>query len=73
MKNFISNTTWEEIDSVVYDTPIFHDNIKKRSFLIADIKRWFRKSIHYKYVYLINEVDEEKRDVTVQYFMYFND
>lgn len=59
LADFNAKTLWEEIDPDVYDTPIFHKNIKSVNFVLFDVKLVFRQSIFYKYVCLINEVEEE--------------
>lgn len=55
----------EEIDSVVFETPLVQETIKKEAFVSAGVKHVIRKSVHYEYACLINKVDENEREVTV--------
>lgn len=54
LADFITNITEEKNDPVVYKTPVSEENIKLGIFALADIKREFRKSSHYKCVCLEN-------------------
>lgn len=43
---------------------IFKQNIKTGNFVLADVKWEVSESSQYKYVCFINQVDEDKREVT---------
>lgn len=58
--DFIANGTREEIHPVVYEAPIFQDNLKQINFILANVKHGIGKFTHYKYVCLINKVDEKQ-------------
>lgn len=53
---------------VVYGTLIFQGNIKKGTFVLADIKRGIREPTNCKSICFINEVDEDKEEEIFQGF-----
>lgn len=54
-----------KIDPFVYGIPIFQENIKKGVFVSAEVQRGIGKSTYYKCFCLINGVDENEVEVTV--------
>lgn len=68
--NLIANATGKEIDSVVYEKPIYKENIYKRISVLAGVKREVRKSAHNKYICLINELDEDEVEVKISVLRY---
>jgi len=54
------------VDPVEYKTPIFQENIKKVSFVLADILGGSRRSTHFKFVCQINSVDDDNGEIILQ-------
>lgn len=54
-----------KIDPFVYGIPIFRENIKKEVFVSAEAERGIGKSTYYKSFCLINGVDENEVEATV--------